>query len=389
MRSFRTVVFLFALLTAGGCFGRHNGGTTGGAGPSGPVAASVQGGGRVLLNPLVTVAVVLGAIVLTNELALGTANGDIRFRLQGNADAEPEVDEVVLSPGQSRQVIVRALAPTVAILTLAVIAEYVVGNTIRNFAVQWTNAAAVNDGFAMMALLGNPQLALLWFASAVLAPIGFLTRHSSNLVPDRLPYLRTEIRLLGAILLFFTLAELQASFQGAQDDEPAFPLGQGPNGYTLQAEPNLPLTQGDYCTFWLSVSEAIPLADPTQSYVYAFVVDTDANPNNNYVASPNFPNDFYAGTDRWYEASYSPATGWALTCKTVGAGNAIATVPSAARAVIRGDSLLLFVPRSEFGVDHPPFRATSFCHLGDYGLNTPHEWGGDPTPVVAEPLQAW
>ena len=119
------------------------------------------------------------------------------------------------------------------------------------------------------------------------------------------------------------------------------------------------------------------------------MLDSDASPANNYVASPQFQDDFFQGTDRWYELGYAPATGWTLRCRVVGAGNSISTVPSAARAILSGDTLLLVVPRSELGVPNPPFRATTFSHAGDFGQNPPYDWSGDPTPTVAEPLRSW
>lgn len=389
MNLLRSGLLLFALLFVGGCFHSSGGsGTPGGAGP-GSVSATVTGGGRVLLSPLAVAAVALGTIVLTNTFAAGTVDGDIRFRVQGT-DIEADQSEVVLAPGESRQVFVRALPAAVLLATLSVvvIAELVVSGLVQNFTIEWVNAAFNSDVGAMFALFGNPQLQLLWFTATVLAPIAVLTRHSSALVPPKLPSLITEIRLMGAMVLFWSLAQLAATFEGTQDNVP-FPDGPGPNGYTVAATPTLPLTEGEYCTFWMSVSEAVPLNDQTQRYTYAFVMDSDANVANNYVASPSFPNDFYDGTDRWYELNYTPAGGWSATCKTVGAGNTISTVPTAARFIVRGDSILLFVPRSEFVLNNPPFRATSFCHTGDFGISPPHSWSGDPTPTVAEALHAW
>ena len=383
MKAFQLLIFVLVLVASSGCFGKSS--SSGQVGPAGPVQASVTGGGRVMVT---ATALVVGAILLANTLPVGTENGDIRFRIDGNSDVGADVSEVQLAPGETRQVMVRALNPLIAVFTLAVIAEYVVGGLTRDFALVWTNEAFDNAALYMMAHFGNNQLAALWFASAILAPIALLIRHSSNLVPRRQPSLITEIRMLGAILLFFTLAELQQTFAGVQDNE-AFPLGQGQYGYTVKAEPSVPLTEGEYCTFWMSVSDDIPLADPTKHYTYAFVMDSDTNPANNYVASPNFPNDFFKDTDRWYELTYDPTNGWRVTCKVVGPGNSVSTVPSAAHMVINGDSILLFVPRSEFVVAKPPFRATSFCHNGDYGLNPPHEWAGDPTPSVDDPLHAW
>ena len=61
-------------------------------------------------------------------------------------------------------------------------------------------------------------------------------------------------------------------------------------------------------------------------------------------------------------------------------------VASAARVIIRGNAMLLVVPRSEFKVDKPKFRVTSFAHKGDFGIKPPHVWSGDPTPAVDQPL---
>ncbi|MCR9246794.1 MAG: hypothetical protein NXI31_17310 [bacterium] len=386
MNTFRALLFLLAFATAGGCWG--GGGSTGNAGPGGQVAAAVTGGGRVLLDPFATTAVALGIIVLANTLPVGTADGDIRFRLPANSDVDPEVDEVTLAPGETRQVFVRALVPVLAVLTLVVIAEYVVSGLVRDFTVSWQNAAADSNALGILGALYPTQLTALFFLSAILSPIGILTRHSSALVPPKLPLLNTDVRMFGAMFFFFTLARLQQLFDGTLDNV-TFPVGQGAEGYTVKATPSVPLAEGDYCLFWHSVAEDIPLADATQQYQFAFVMDSDANASNNYVASPNFPNDFFAGTDRWYELNYTPANGWTLRCRVVGPGNSVNTVASAAHVIVRGDTMLLLVPRSEFAVARPPFRVTTFCHTGDYGIPAPHDWSGDPTPTVAEPLHAW
>jgi hypothetical protein len=40
----------------------------------------------------------------------------------------------------------------------------------------------------------------------------------------------------------------------------------------------------------------------------------------------------------------------------------------------------------EFEVETPPYRATAFWHLGDYGFNPPFSWNADVQPPVGEPL---
>lgn len=391
MKSLRLLVILIAVIATSSCFGGNS--RTGGLLLPTPIAAAVSGGGRVFLDPFVQIALI-GTILLANQLAVGTADGDIVFQIEGAKGVEPEVREVRLAPGETRQVNVFAAVAVVtlaAILTLSVIATYAnAAAGSRTFALQWNNETAGSNAWALIQLLGQSQMLPLFFLSTILTPIAILTGHSWPQLARLLPKLPQEIRLIGAMLIFFSLAQLQANFAAADDGGGEnFPLGQGSNGLTVKALPALPLQEGDYCAFWMSTSAAIPLADPQQSYQYAFVMDADLNAANNYVPIGQFSDDYFKDTDRWYELTYTPTGGWTVQCKVVGAGNTITTVASAAHMIIRGDTILLFVPRSEFGVAKPPFRATSFCHGGDFGLNPPHEWSGDPTPTVHEPLHAW
>jgi hypothetical protein len=70
----------------------------------------------------------------------------------------------------------------------------------------------------------------------------------------------------------------------------------------------------------------------------------------------------------------------------VGAGNQTTQVRSAARAIIKDDGIVLVVPAAEFVVARPAWRATSFVHQGDFGLNPPFVWSGDLMPPVAAGL---
>jgi hypothetical protein len=381
----RILLALFLVLFGGlpACHGR--GGTT--TLPELAAAAAVTGGGRVLLDPLGT-RVLLGTILLQNALASDFGTTGIVFRLLLGAGYEADESEVVLTPGQQRQVAIYTTLVTATALSIAVFANYERGGTEREYPVAWTNEAGGNRALQLLQLLQAAPIVALWYSSLVLAPIGVLTNNSNPAVPRRLPLLAQEVRLYAALLVYLSLFDLQNAF-GGPADVATFPPGQGPQGFTVAANPSAPLAAGDHCVFTLAVQEPIPLADPTQRFQYAFVVDSGVSPANNWVPVPAFPDDFFAGTDRWYELNYAPSSGWQLRCRTVAAGNVLATVPSAARAILSGDTLLLVVPRSEFVVANPPFRATTFAHLGDFGQNPPYTWSGDPTPTVAEGLRSW
>jgi hypothetical protein len=380
----RSLVFLLSLVALSGC--HRSRGTTLANLPA-VVAAAVLGGGPVALDPYLTLALV-GTLTLCNELPVGTASGDIRFRVEVPAGSQAETNDVLLAPGELRAVQVFTTLALAAVLTATVHARYERGGDEREFPVSWQNAAGGNSALRICQLLGSGQLATIWYASLLLTPVGLLTRNSNPLVPQRLPQLAQEIRLIGALIGYFTLLELQAAFGPGIDTE-TFPIGQGPEGFTVAATPPAALADGQYCAFWMSTAAAIPIADPSRFYQYAFVVDSDANPANNYQPAPAFPDDFFGGTDRWYELNHAPATGWQLRCRVVGPGNTLTVVPTGARAILRDDTWFLLVPRSEFVIANPPFRATSFGHPGDFGQNPPHDWSGDPTPTVAEGLRSW
>ena len=58
---------------------------------------------------------------------------------------------------------------------------------------------------------------------------------------------------------------------------------------------------------------------------------------------------------------------------------------SAARVVIEGDTIVFFIPASEFDIELPPYRLTSFGHDGAYSES---DRGADITGVdPTEPLQ--
>jgi hypothetical protein len=127
----------------------------------------------------------------------------------------------------------------------------------------------------------------------------------------------------------------------------------------------------------------IPDGDPTKRYQYGFVFDADGDASNNYQAPPEYPNDFFDGTDRWYTADYDPSTGWSVTVRTAIDGQ-ITTAASQARVVMTGRSIALIVPKSEFSGAEPMGRFSAFCHTGDWGAASP--WDGSLWPAVESGL---
>ena len=140
----------------------------------------------------------------------------------------------------------------------------------------------------------------------------------------------------------------------------------------------------EYVVLFNVMHEDIPIADPVNHFQYGFVFDRDGITTNNYQPSPSFPYDFYQDTDYWIEAMYDPINGWGMQVTDV-ANNSHTLVESNARMIIMGNTLILFVPRSEFLADTIGYRMTAYRHPGDWGL-TSGDWDGDVLPPVADGL---
>ncbi len=237
----------------------------------------------------------------------------------------------------------------------------------------------------LLALYGASQILPLFHESFVLAAIGAVVQHSSvNVPPALIAWLFAEITGYGAFGVSLTAAQVAAAFS-ATNDNPTFPEGQGPEGFTIHPDISTPMSAGGFVVVYQVVDEPIPLADPQRHFQYGFVFDSDGNTFNNYTPPAAFDNDFFRDTDRWYAVTYSPQAGWSLAVTDATNGN-LTAVASAARVIIRDNTMLLVVPVTEFAVPNPAYRVTSFAHNGDWGLNPPHTWSGDPTPTVHEPL---
>ena len=161
------------------------------------------------------------------------------------------------------------------------------------------------------------------------------------------------------------------------------PCGETEFGLVLCPETEVGEEHEIYHFVFESVRAPIPTGDPDHYYQYGIVFDSDDNPDNNWVAHPDFPGDVYQGTDQWYSAEYRPNDGWKLKVSEIING-AIVPMASDAKMVIAGESMILIVPASEFESADPKYRVTTYEHTGDYGNNTP--WSGDVHPEIDEPL---
>ena len=166
----------------------------------------------------------------------------------------------------------------------------------------------------------------------------------------------------------------------------SYPCGDSDAGKTLCAQPQAPAPDDDYFVVGNVLHSKVPLADSINTYQYGFVFDADNNEANNYVPHPDFPNDFFSNTDRWYQANYSPQLGWDMSVSRIVDGVPVEVPDSNARIVIMDTVVFFVVPVAEFASNVPRYRVTAFRHTGDYGANPPHNWHGDVEPPVGAPL---
>lgn len=145
-----------------------------------------------------------------------------------------------------------------------------------------------------------------------------------------------------------------------------------------------PQDMENWVIFFNVMEQDIPAADPDNQYQYGFVFDRDGNTNNNYQPHPDYANDFFKDTDFWIVADYHPDYGWGLTISDATSG-VITSAISAAKVLLSGNTLIVFVPRSEFTSQNIGYRVTAFRHDGSWANDV--NAGADTQPSVSDGLQ--
>ena len=150
----------------------------------------------------------------------------------------------------------------------------------------------------------------------------------------------------------------------------------------------MPEAGGDVWLFAMAMDGEIPLASPDRSFIYSIVFDSDGEAANDWQFFPPFDFDLFQASDRWYQLVWSHTTQeWFLTVTQIDAKQNQTEFSSAVRAVIQGDTIVFFIPASEFALEQPPYRMTAFGHDGffsesDRGADVT---GVDPTAPLTVP----
>ncbi len=331
--------------------------------------------------------------------------GDIEFDLKdpsGILQATPASG--VLRPGQQVTI-------TVAILALINYKTEELLMTCRYAGALSTEVLVVPFRFALMppgmyvmSLLSasDPVIQNLFELALLLGLVGAIVRHMGmNRKADHAPILRfTEIILMGMLTLPMASFQLQSNFWRSKTEPESnvdvnFPPGQGAIGYTLHPDMEVDMVPGEFHAFhsWMQLGGVIPIKDPEPKnrHTYAIVLDSDGSSTNNWKARAGYPNDFWQGTDRWYEVRYNqkdtPGV-WSFRVWQVDAtGKKFTQVASAARAIIVEDAIVLVVPKSEIPGPSATWRTTTFVHqTDDLGETSPFLWSGDVEPAIGKPM---
>lgn len=159
------------------------------------------------------------------------------------------------------------------------------------------------------------------------------------------------------------------------------PCGPG-NGFEVLCTGETLAIDGPAAVFYAKVGAPIDFDEPTFSYQFGWVFDTDGDPANDYEPGASYPDDFFGGTDYWLYTVHNAGEGWYTWASSGDEG--FTNVPSSERIVIAGDVVLLIVDEDEITPKNASWRMTAFRHLGDYGASL--EWSGDVVPAVSEGL---
>lgn len=172
---------------------------------------------------------------------------------------------------------------------------------------------------------------------------------------------------------------LTGTHLGAGIDLSLFPCGVGELATTYCAGNDA--IDGDAVVLFADFADALPM-QPALYYQYGFVFDSDGDSSNDYVPIPQYPADFFTGSNRWYQFGGGPV-GWTLSVDDV-VGNAPVPATSNARLITTDSGLVLVLPASELDVADAAWRLSAFEHDGSYGNGGP--WSGDLVPTVAQGL---
>jgi len=150
----------------------------------------------------------------------------------------------------------------------------------------------------------------------------------------------------------------------------------------------MPVGGGDVWMFAMSMDGEVPQASPDRSFIYSIVFDSDGEAANDWVFFPPFDFDLFRDSDRWYQLVWDHNSQvWFLTVTQIDANQVQGPFESAVRAVIQGDTVIFFIPASEFGLDQPPYRMTAFGHDGSFSESDrgADVTGVDPTEALTVP----
>jgi len=236
-------------------------------------------------------------------------------------------------------------------------------------------------GEALVQLGIDPTDSMALKIAIAFCPLGVEVLHSAEAIMAQIPFIGYTDSSYRAALKYQIAVELLQQLYGNTD----YPCGDGEFGYTVCPNIEAPLTAGTWLFAFNIFGEDVPLDDPEHTYQFGFVFDSDGDPGNNYPGAPPYSNDFFDDTDLWYSVEYAPSGGWQLRVIDATGGN-LTEIPSAARATIMGNTIMLAVPLDEFAVDDPYYRVTAFAHKGDWGMGDDHYWSGDVEPTVADGL---
>ena len=171
-------------------------------------------------------------------------------------------------------------------------------------------------------------------------------------------------------------------------NESIFECGVTAHGRTTVCAADVqPMPAGEVLVFAMLFVEDVPQASADHSFTFSAVFDSDGDPANDWQFYPPFDFDLFQGTDRWYQLVWDHSTQqWSLDVTQVDTSLSTGSYAgSAVRAVIQGDTIVFFIPASEFEIELPPYRLTSFGHDGAYSES---DRGADVSGIdPTEPLQ--
>ena len=128
----------------------------------------------------------------------------------------------------------------------------------------------------------------------------------------------------------------------------------------------------NWFVFFMIMKDTIPMEGDSRQRTVAVTLESDQNPDNDFVPYAGAENDFFQSTDTWYQLKISSEFRWSFEVYASDGKE----LNSGARALVYNNTFAVFVPEYEISADKPGWRGAGDSNADTYD---PKDYFGNVT----------